>query len=63
MKTKKKEKETAFFLKDKPYRRVTSEPCQFQVRDGTTVVIRRRKGKRDKRSFLKQVASSLKVGD
>ena len=60
----KKKKETAFFLKDKPYRRVTSEQYHFQIQDGTHIVIRRRRGKQDKRiCFSKQVASSLKVGD
>ncbi|MBW2227682.1 MAG: hypothetical protein JRG99_10320 [Deltaproteobacteria bacterium] len=56
MKTKKKKKETAFFLKDKPHRQMTFEQYQFQARGRTDVVIRRRRGEQDKRIyFSKQV--------
>ena len=58
MKTKNRKKETAFFLKDKPHRQMTSEQYQFQARARTDVVIRRRRGQQDKRIFFsKQVES------
>jgi hypothetical protein len=64
MKMEEKKKKTVFFLKDKPYRRVTAEQYQLQTQGGTNIVIRRRRGKQDRRvCFSKHVASSLKVGD
>ncbi len=64
MKTKKKKKETALFLKDKPHRQVTSGQYQFNARGGTSFVIRRRRGQQDKRIFVsKEVASQSKVCD
>jgi len=44
MKMEEKKKKTGFFLKDKPYRRVTSELYQLQTQGGTNIVIRRRRG-------------------
>jgi hypothetical protein len=52
MKTKKKKKETALFLKDNQHRQVTSEQYQFQARGETDVVIRRRRDQQDKRIYL-----------
>ena len=64
METKQKEKETAFFLKDKPQRQTTSEKYQFHALNGTNFIIRRRRGQHDKRiCFSKKVAASLKIGD
>jgi len=58
MKTKKKKKETALFLKNKPNRQVTSGQYQFNARGGTSFVIRRRRRQQDKRIFIsRQVAS------
>jgi len=58
MKTKKKKKEAALFLKNKLNRQVTSGQYQFNARGGTSFVIRRRRGQEDKRNFIfKQVAS------
>jgi hypothetical protein len=58
MKTEKKKKKTAFFLKDKPHRQATSGQYQFNARGGTSFVIRRRRGQQDRRNFVsKQVVS------
>jgi hypothetical protein len=58
MKTKKKKKEIALFLKDNLHRQAASGEYQFNARGGTSFVIRRRRGQQDKRIFVsKQVAS------
>jgi len=55
MKTKNKKKKTALFYRDKPNRQVPSGQYQFQAQDSTGIVIRRRRGKQDKRiCFSKQ---------
>ena len=55
MKAKNKKKETAPFRKIKSNKKVLSEQYQTQALDGLDIVIRRRKGKQDKRIvFSKQ---------
>jgi len=55
MKAKNKKKETAPFRKIKSNKKVLSEQYQTQAQDGLDIVIRRRKGKQDKRIvFSKQ---------